>query len=337
MRAYLRIVLLTVCKWLGGFAAARLLTARGLRILCYHGVSTKDEHLFRPPLFITPEAFRDRIKWLKRANYPVLTIADAVDRLEAGILPRFATVITFDDGWYSSLIAASELKSHSLRATFYITSYYVLKQEPIFNLFVAYAIWRTGKAAIMIDDREQTQPEITRDGAALGTAGRLLMMRRISEAAGISFDEILTGRYFGLMNEKELSGLVADGFDIQLHTHRHHVSGAEDQLRKEINDNRGALEPILGRRPEHFCYPSGRYFEAADRILSAEGIKSATTVIPGLNYRPANLFALRRILDSVVVSQIEFEAEMSGFLDLIRAVRRRVTSLAGASNTTQKH
>src|SRR5438045_3824792 len=125
MKPYLRISLLTTCKWLGAFAAARLLTARGLRVLCYHGVSTKDEHFFRPPLFITPQAFRNRIKWLKREGYPVLTIAEAINRFEAGKLPRFATVITFDDGWHSSLIAVDELRRHHLRATFYITSYYV--------------------------------------------------------------------------------------------------------------------------------------------------------------------------------------------------------------------
>src|SRR5207248_9688919 len=156
-----------------------------------------------------------------------------------------------------------------------------------------------------------------------GTAGRLSMMKRVSKATGISFEEIQRGRYFGLMNERELSQLAADGFDIQLHTHRHHVSGTEDQLRKEIYDNRVALEPIVRRPLEHFCYPSGRSFEAAASILSAEGIKSATTVIPGFNYRSANLFALRRILDSAVVSQVEFEAEMSGFSDLIREVRLR--------------
>src|SRR4051812_28356218 len=140
----MREILLTISKWLGGFAIARRITSGGLRILCYHGISIKDEHLFRPLLFITPDMFRARLDWLTKSRYPVIRLGEAIERLAAGTLPLNATVITLDDGWYSNLIAAEELRRRGLPATFYISSYYVKKQEPIFNLFVSYAIWRSG-------------------------------------------------------------------------------------------------------------------------------------------------------------------------------------------------
>ena len=57
--------------------------------------------------------------------------------------------------------------------------------------------------------------------------------------------------------------------------------------------------------------------------LAAVGVKSATTIEPGLNYPDTPRFALRRLMDGHPVSDIEFEAEMTGFMEIVRALRER--------------
>jgi hypothetical protein len=52
------------------------------------------------------------------------------------------------------------------------------------------------------------------------------------------------------------------------------------------------------------------------------GVKSATTIDPGLNYSHTSRFALRRLVDGGPVSEIEFAAEMTGFMELVRLLRR---------------
>lgn len=319
----MRMIFLRLCKWLGGFAVARRITSGGLRILCYHGISIEDEHLFRPSLFVTPDLLRRRLEWLTKSRYPVLRLGDAIERLAAGTLPPNATVITFDDGWYSNLIAAKELRRRRLPATFYIASYYVKKQEPIFNLFVAYAIWRSGRTSLFWEGHEQAQPEITKNSSELGSAGRIDVMKRVAHLTGVDYDDVARSRRFGLMNEPEIRQLATDGFDIQLHTHRHTIGSDDDELRREIADNRAALEPLVGRRLAHLCYPSGEFTASAIQILKSEQIASATTVMPGLNFQGADHYLLRRTLDSVMIPQIEFEAEVSGFLDLVRFLTGR--------------
>jgi len=296
-----------------------------LRILCYHGISIKDEHLFRPSMFITPDLFRQRIDFLRKSRYPVLRLDHAIELLAAGTLPPNATVITFDDGWYSNLIAASELRRYGLPATFYVASYYVKKQEPLFNLFVAYAIWQSGHTSLLWEGREQEQPEITKNSSELGSAGRIEVMKQVARLTGVDYDEIAQSRRFGLMNEQELRQLVADGFDIELHTHRHTTPSDDMLLRREIADNRAVLEQLVSRPLMHFCYPSGRYHASTIEVLKSERIESATTVMAGLNFPGADHYLLRRTLDSITISQIEFEAEMSGFLDLVRFLTRRST------------
>jgi len=320
----LRILFLTLSKWLGGFIIARHITSHGLRILCYHGVSIEDEHLFRPSLFITREIFQERMRWLRRSRFPILHLAEAVERLRSGSLPPYATVITFDDGWYSSLIAANELSRHRLPATFYISSYYVKKQEPIFNLFVAYALWRARRQAVPLNGRNQTQTEIVQDSAKLGSAGRIEIMKRVAELTDVDYETVAASRRLGLMNEIEVARLASDGFNIELHTHRHHLDGTNEQLCNELCDNRIALEPIVGRPLEHFCYPSGRYSLGTFEILRQQGVKSAATCDVGFNYHGTDPLALRRILDSVTIPQIVFEAEMSGFMEILRFFKRRL-------------
>ena len=51
------------------------------------------------------------------------------------------------------------------------------------------------------------------------------------------------------------------------------------------------------------------------------GVLTATTCETGLVDEKSPPLAWRRILDSSRVSQIEFEAEVSGFNELIRLVR----------------
>ena len=66
-----------VSKRLGLFALARRLTAGQLRILCYHGLSIDDEHIYSPGLFMRPEMVRSRLEILVRDGYPVLPLDQA--------------------------------------------------------------------------------------------------------------------------------------------------------------------------------------------------------------------------------------------------------------------
>jgi len=117
------------------------------------------------------------------------------------------------------------------------------------------------------------------------------------------------------MRPEEIAALAADGIDFQLHTHRHRLPLDRDATEREIRDNRAVLAPVARRDLAHFCYPSGEYDA---RHPPALGIASATTTRPGFNYRDAAPLELSRFLDSEDVSDLEFEAEMCGFFELIR-------------------
>ena len=128
-------------------------------------------------------------------------------------------------------------------------------------------------------------------------------------------------RRFTLMSPREIESAVKQGIDIQLHTHRHHLPVDPSLIQREIADNRRILEPIVGRPLNHFCYPSGIHDPAHLEPLSKLDVESATTCEVGLNNSSTDPLLLNRFLDGNTITWIEFEAEMSGFAEILRKGR----------------
>ena len=55
--------------------------------------------------------------------------------------------------------------------------------------------------------------------------------------------------------------------------------------------------------------------------LDQNGVKSATLIDTGLVTPKTHRFELRRILDVEEIDQLEFEAKMSGFLEIVRTIK----------------
>jgi hypothetical protein len=162
-------------------------------------------------------------------------------------------------------------------------------------------------------------------GAELPPDERFEFLRELAVVLDVSFDEIESQHLFEVMDEQQLRGLAAAGVDIQLHSHRHQWPLYDKEMvESEIAENRRFLQRAVPYPLEHFCYPSGVYGLHQAEWLAELGVKSATTIEPGLNYRHTSHFALRRLVDGGPVSDIEFAAEMTGFMEVVRLLRRRL-------------
>lgn len=330
---------LRISKALGLFRLARRLRPGGLRILCYHSVALENEHTFLPKMFVSPRTFERRLRFLADRAFPVLPLAESVIRLRQGTLPPGATTITFDDALYSTYrLAWPLLRRFSMPATLYVTTYYVAKRVPVFGLLVEFFFWRTGQpsldlaglglpAAGVVDltdpaAKARVLAEIVEHGETRCTEDeRGALGRALAGRLDIDYDRVTRERLFNLMTTDEIQELAAAGLDVQAHTHRHQFPENEDIVRRELADNRALLEPLTGRRLEHFCYPSGFWSEQQWPWLSSAGFKTATTCEPGFNYPETPPLALRRFLDGEHISDLEFEAEMCGYKELLRQGR----------------
>jgi peptidoglycan/xylan/chitin deacetylase (PgdA/CDA1 family) len=326
---------LRAAKFLGLFHAARYLTRDGLRILCYHGFAIAEEYKYRSKLFIRKELFRRRIEYLQSEGYPILPLHRALEALRTGQLPPCATVITMDDGWHGVYSEALPIiKELRIPVTVYVATYYIEHPMPVYTVTLSYLFFRTNACHVTLPrglgtfnldyELERADSVAQKFGASLAPQDRLELLRETARSLNVSFAEIEEQRLFRLLDVKQLRCLVDADVDIQLHTHRHEWSLADrGKVEQEIRDNRSFLEPLVSRPLRHFCYPSGIYAVHQAEWLASLGLSSATTLDPGLNYPETSPFALRRMLDGEPVSDIEFEAEVTGFMELVRAVRQR--------------
>jgi len=327
-----------LAKYTGIFSLSRRMTRGQIRILAYHGIWLGQGH-FGNYLFMSPARFSHRLDLLARWGYPVLPLNEALSLRERASLPDAAVVITIDDGWYSSYVhMLPALERHGFAATMYVTTYYCEKQTPVFDVLLQYLLSVSplkqvdfseieidGLSDINLEEdqyRVRTQELISTHANGLDNEQRSVLGIKLAELLRVDYTKLDEGRVFHLMNTEELTDMSRRGLSLELHTHRHRTH-VDDRccLSRELSDNRALLEPITGESLTHFCYPSGVYQEDIWPELDREGITSATTTAVGLVDKNSHCYALPRILDGERVSDLEFEAELSGFGDMMRRLK----------------
>jgi peptidoglycan/xylan/chitin deacetylase (PgdA/CDA1 family) len=326
-------LVLYVVRALGGFALARYLTRRHLRILCYHGFSLGDEHEGAPYTFMRGETFERRLRILRKRRIPVISLDEAIQRFTAGQIAHGETVVTLDDGWASNLsVGVPLLEKYGYPACIYITTEHLDAGTEAFNVSVTYMLLRSDRRTFTlsgVDPRIDGTYDIAANphAAALklivvaeqkfSLIERQRLLRPIAAALGLDIDDVLRDGRLRLADRSEIHQLFSRGMDIQLHTHTHHLSGDSfDAVSSEIAQNRAAIRSITGVEARHFCYPSGLYHRQHPEWLRRLGIASATTCDPGLNAPSDSVMLLKRYLDSDQTDDITFEAQICGVRDL---------------------
>jgi hypothetical protein len=286
-----------------------------------------------------PSVLEQRLEILTRGSYAVLPLGEALQRLRSESLPPRSLAITFDDGAYDFYKQAyPRLKKYGFPVTVYQTTYYSELQRPVFNLITSYMLWkRRGEVleggselgiAGPIDTRsEAARHKIVRqlielsEREALSGLQKDDLAARLAKFLGIDYEALTAKRVLQLMNTDELREVAEGGVDIQLHTHRHRMPEDEALFRREIQENRQRLQPVVSTSTEHFCYPSGVYRPVFFPWLEREHVTSATTCDVGLATRNSRSLSIPRFIDTQRQTATHFESWLSGVGDLL-AVRR---------------
>jgi peptidoglycan/xylan/chitin deacetylase (PgdA/CDA1 family) len=313
-----------------------------LLILCYHGTSIEDEHLWRPALYMTQETLRTRLAFLKHGQYAVLPLGEALERLRDRTLPARSVALTFDDGTYDFYSQARPLlQEYGFPATVYLTTYYALCELPVFNLICSYMLWKR-RGEVIADAQEvglQGPLDLRTESARHRVVRSLIdlaeregmsgvqkddLAARLAHFLGIDYAALHAKRILQIMNANEVRDLGKNGIDIQLHTHRHRMPKDGALFSREIRENQEHILELTSTRAVHFCYPGGVYQPVFLPWLRAEQVISATTCDAGLCARQSESLLLPRFVDNQSRMQVEFEGWAAGVGDLL-ALRRAAT------------
>jgi len=344
-------VFLHFTKWLGLFALCRSLTRNSPRIICYHGGSLGDEHLFNPKLFCRPGHIEHRLRWLDRKGFVPCRLDALLDEKKSRPNKGIPVIVTVDDGWYSSSSnLLPVLLRHGHRPVLYLATKLFGVGGPVPDVCVAYIVWKSPLVSVSISGIDPLLDGVysldQHEGSAQlkDAAGRWLAAIECDAGAIISALELfakaldvpaaaldLASRRFSYVTREELLGMACDGCQVELHGHEHrYVPGRPELNRIDIESCRDQILALGLPAPRHYCYPSGKHDADAPATLTALGVSTATTCVSGL-VRSASgdcRFFLPRFLDGGDVSMIEFEAEMSGVLDFLRRLIGKSPRLA---------
>lgn len=323
---------LSICRLFGLFHLAKQLTASRPRILCYHGISLEDEHLFRPGLFMQPSTFAQRIQLIKKWGYQVISLDELSGMHQSKQYGVHQAAITIDDGWAGiEQFMVAELAKHAMPSTLYLSSYYAEKQVPVFNVAVAYLMWSQGGSIELAGDsylyqlthkRQLTTQDITSREAELSFEQRQTILQELAQICCVDIQQWQHAGRFRYLDIAALKRLQENLCKIELHTHRHTFPQDDRTTAElEVERNRQWIHEHLGESTHHFCYPSGEYVPAQFDWLQSLNIATATTTHNEIVSPEDHPLELPRIMDSNAVSSLEFEAELTGFMTLLRKLR----------------
>ncbi|MGZ9128851.1 MAG: polysaccharide deacetylase family protein [Candidatus Binatia bacterium] len=338
-----KIAVLFVARTLGMFALSRYLTRDHLRILCYHGGAIGDESGYNPKLFCSADTLRSRMNRLKSQGFNFVTLNDGLEQQgRSGRKDPLRVVVTFDDGWHSTASTLLPVMFQmKIPSTLYLSTQNFLEGWPILNVTVRYIIWKAELPSVTIqgwgpdlDGEYQLGLAKERHRLASRTVKAIqesaserdqvcAALERFAASLGVPVTELkLDSRRFDYVSKQELINIAHRGCSIELHGHVHeYPKGNAVQLAEDLRMCERTIVGLGLAPPQHYCYPSGSFDLEASEALGRLGIRSATTCMPGFATKidGNRRHYLPRFLDGEDVHALEFEAETSGFSELIRS------------------
>jgi peptidoglycan/xylan/chitin deacetylase (PgdA/CDA1 family) len=328
----LKLIIYKICKALGVFALFAKINKNKIPILCYHSIALADEGEFIPGNFIRFEKFKTRINKLKSMGYKFISLGEAIDKIKHKKPIKNEVVITIDDGFKSIFHEMIPyLKQEKIPHTLYLTTNKMQEDTPIFRLLIRYVFWKSEVTTLKIDEYQHkiNIKELSEIFDFINYIEknyhhkeRYQIYLNIKEILQVNVSKEIE-KSFTIEDQTQISKIQDHITDIQLHTHIHDMTLPQHELKADIQKNMDIIEDMVDEKNDeliHFCYPSGVYDEEHFSLLEEYNIESATTCNPGLVHYNSNLLELPRIIDSQSMDDLVFEAEITGFGEMLRKI-----------------
>ena len=222
-----------------------------LKIIAYHRVH---------PLY-----FEEQMNYLNK-NYKVISLREAITKINNKEEIKNTVVITFDDGYVNNyLYAYPILKKLNLPATIYVTSEFIDKHKfTWWDKSIHYSLgmeYNNELKKMKIEDMNY------------------IIDQKIKKL-NINRREVPLKYHF--MNWKQLRK-IQDVFEIGGHTIKHQIltNLTLEEAEKEIKQSKKLIENKIRRKIITFAYPNGNYNENIQSIVKKSGYINAVSYNAG--------------------------------------------------------
>jgi peptidoglycan/xylan/chitin deacetylase (PgdA/CDA1 family) len=288
----------------------------------YHRIA--DEPVDPWGLAVSPANFEEQLCVLRRYRYP-LCLADFVERLVAGSLPRHAVALTFDDGYVDNLTAGKpRLAAADVPATVFLATGYLDQRKPFWWDELANLIFQENdlQRIDLIVDTDMFRIDLGTEDPPCGNCaapsssserrhvilGRLWQhLRHLNDDERGSVMAVLHSRsakphYSNALGRpmtfQEVKKLMDDRLvTIGAHSVSHPVLSALDTptCRREITESKLTCERLTEAPVRAFTYPYGDFNAETQNVARTAGFAVACSTRPEAIDIKYDIFALPRI------------------------------------------
>lgn len=273
---------------------------RGLTLLMYHRILPIEQCIGYPleSLVIPIDAFRAQMQWIGDNCY-VLPVNKALEEIErGGPFNRPLVSVTFDDGYADNAESAAPiLEEFGLHGTFFITSGFVEKREPLWYDQAADAWLRISsenrisllnqlqKGCNEKNNNVALKPSIQTWMAGLKSVKPKTRRELVYKVQNHAKGEIDTALYRPMTRE-QVKKLHSSGHEIASHTVAHPIlpQQNDEELRFELEESSKQLQDWIGEKISGLCYPNGDFDDRVERAAKQAGYHYACTMQTGLNH-----------------------------------------------------
>jgi peptidoglycan/xylan/chitin deacetylase (PgdA/CDA1 family) len=327
---------------LAQFAIPRQLHKRCFRheltIVMYHGVLRSPLKIYNG-CFLDESFFLYQMKYLKR-HFEVISLLDAVERIQSGRIDQPTAVITFDDGFQNNYdICFPILHELRLPATIFLATGYINTSDTVWFCKLNRAMAETTRLSL---DWQGARFNLSAPKAK--AAASSLIQERLKQLVHpqllTELNRIVTtlgcdpkcaieiGSPYRMLSHTAIKEMSASGLiDFGAHTHTHailsHLSAT--QRLAEIERSTMVVRELTGRPCELFSYPNGRaqdYDANVVQMLQSCGVSTSVTTSEGPNDCATSVMELKRYAIDPDVTSARFQMKVHHVLTRLQAIFR---------------
>jgi peptidoglycan/xylan/chitin deacetylase (PgdA/CDA1 family) len=274
-----------------------------LFILIYHRVL--DQADFMRPGEVDKRTFTWHMQLLAK-HFNVLSLEDALQRMQTDLLPPRAVCITFDDGYADNYTNALPiLQQFNLKATFFIASGF-LDGGRMWNDTVIEAVRNNESSTLNLNEIGLGEFHTSNQNQKCQAAHDIIQkIKHLTFDERSRYVEYIATRSQNLPNDLmitsvQLKKLHESGMEIGGHTVNHPILAKLDEqsVAAEIIENKNFLENLLKNKIRYFAYPNGKlekdYTLEHVGIVKQHGYQAALTTNWGINSHKSDRWQLLR-------------------------------------------
>jgi peptidoglycan/xylan/chitin deacetylase (PgdA/CDA1 family) len=298
---------------------SKYLKPKSCVIFLFHGVIKKNPFKIRNynNKHLTIDKFEKVLDDIKDKNGVCLSLDEVYLKIKGkNRFEDYSYAITFDDGFFNNYSCALPiLVKKRLKATFYITTNFIEKNELSWIDKIEYMVERTNlikKVNVLnkkfcIKNNKKSKINFLKKIRSLAKSNPAIDVFKLVfdiksqlnyRGALTNINNILDKK----MNWSQVKEINSHkNFCIGGHTTTHRILAFlnADSMKKEITNSIKIIYKNTGTKISHYSYPEGLPHTYSDReikFLKKSGIKMCPSAEHGINNEKSNLYSLKRIL-----------------------------------------